>query len=102
MALPPAVQVATDALRTEATVWDQQSRQMGTIAGKADGLRFNRVQAGVFQLVVGPYVQLVDQVRGRCEEGAQRMTEIGNALRQTAATYEKEELDGTHRLKNLR
>jgi hypothetical protein len=30
------------------------------------------------------------------------MTEIGNALRQTAATYEKEELDGTHRLKNLR
>ena len=102
MALPAGVKVATDALRAEASVWDQQSRQMGTIASKADGLRFNRVQAGVFQLVVGPYVQLVDQVRGRCEEGGQRMTEIGNALRQVAATYEKEELDGTHRLKNLR
>jgi len=32
MALPPGVQVATEALRTEAGVWDQQSRQMGTIA----------------------------------------------------------------------
>ena len=102
MALPAGVKVATDALRAEAGVWDDQSRQMGTIASKSDGLRFNRVQAGVFQLVVGPYLQLVDQVHGRCDEGAQRMTEIGNALRQVAATYEKEELDGTHRLRNLR
>jgi|SRR5262245_26099183 len=102
MTLPGGVKVATDALRTEAGVWDQQSTQMGAIVSKADGLKFNRVQAGVFHFVVDPYVQLVDQVHGRCQEGVQRMTEIANALRQVAATYEKEELDGTHRLKNLR
>jgi hypothetical protein len=42
MALPPGVKVATDALRTEAGVWDQQSAQMGTVATTVDGLRFNR------------------------------------------------------------
>ena len=102
MTLPGGVKVATDALRTEAGVWDQQSTQMGAVATKADGVRFNRVQAGVFQLVVGPYRQLVDQVYGRCQEGGQRMTEIGDALRKVAGMYEKEELDGTHRLRNLR
>src|SRR5215475_4326048 len=59
MSLPLGVKVATDALRTEAGVWDQQSGQMDAIATKVDGLRFNRLEAGVFQLVVGPYGELV-------------------------------------------
>jgi len=102
MSLPLGVKVATDALRTEAGVWDQQSGQMDAIATKVDGLRFNRLEAGVFQLVVGPYGELVDQVYGRTHEAGQRMKEIADTLRQVAKTYETEELDGSHRLKNLR
>ena len=102
MALPPGVKVATDALRTEAGVWDQQSAQMGTVATTVDGLRFKRIQAGVFQLIVGPYGDVVEQIHGRCQEAVPRMKEIADTLRQVANTYEAEEISGAHRLRNLR
>jgi uncharacterized protein YukE len=102
MSLPLGVKVATDALRTEAGVWEQQSGQMESIATTVDDVRFNRLEAGVFQLVVGPYRELVDQVHGRTQEAVQRMKEIADTLRQVAKTYEAEELDGSHKLKNLR
>ena len=102
MTLPAGVKVATDALRTEAGVWDQQSAQLTAIASKVDGLRVNRLEAGVFQLVVGPYGEVVDQVHGRCQEGAQAMTGVADTLRQVANTYDEEERDGTHRLRKLR
>ena len=102
MDLPQSVKVATDALRTEAGVWDQQSAQMGTIATRAEDLRFNRVEAGVFQLIVDPYGELVDQVHARCQEAVTRMKEIADTLRQVANTYDEEERNGAHRLRNLR
>jgi uncharacterized protein YukE len=102
MTLPLGVKVATDALRTEAGVWDQQSSQLDAIAKKVDDLRFNRLEAGVFQLIVGPYGELVNQLHSRAQEAVQRMKEIADTLRQVAKTYEAEELDGSHRLKNLR
>jgi hypothetical protein len=100
--LPHGVQVATDALRTEAGVWDQQSAAMGRLATTMDGMRMNRLEAGVFQLIIGPYSTLVDQVNHRCQEGSGRMTEIADTLRQVARTYDQEELNDAHRLRNLR
>jgi hypothetical protein len=100
MTLPQSVKVATDALRTEAGVWDQQSAQMGTIAGQAEDLRFSRLQAGVFQIVVGAYNDVVEQVHSRCQEAVTRMKEIADTLQQVAAVYEKEEIDGAHLIKN--
>ena len=102
MTLPQSVKVATDALRTEAGVWDQQGAQMANVATKVDGLRFNRVEAGVFQLIVGPYGELVEQVHARCQEAVTRMKEIADTLRQVANTYDEEERNGSHRLRNLR
>jgi hypothetical protein len=99
---PQGFEVATDSLRTEAGVWDAQSAQMGTLAGKADAVRFNRLEAGVFQLIVGPYGDVVDQVHGRCKEAVDRMKEIATTLRQVAKTYDEEERTGVHRLMNLR
>jgi hypothetical protein len=99
---PQGFEVATDSLRTEAGVWDQESAQMGNLATTVDGVRFNRLEAGVFQLIVGPYGELVDQVHGRCQEAVQRMKEIGDTLRQVAKIYDDEERNGIHRLKNLR
>jgi uncharacterized protein YukE len=98
----PGFEVATDALRTEAGVWDQQSTQMGNIASKVDGVRFNNLEAGVFQLIVNPYGDVVTQVHDRCSEAVQRMKEIADTLRAVAKTYDEEERNGIHRMKNLR
>jgi hypothetical protein len=102
MTLPTGVKVATDTLRSEAGVWDRQSTQMGTVATTVDGLRFNRIQAGVFQLVVGSYGELVEQVHRHCLEAVPRMKEIADTLSQVANTYDAEEISGAHRLRNLR
>jgi hypothetical protein len=99
---PQGFEVATESLRTEAGVWDRESAQMGKLVTKVDGVRFNRLEAGVFQLIVSPYEELVNQVHGRCEEAVQRMKEIGDTLRQVAKIYDEEERNGIHRLKNLR
>lgn len=95
-------EVATASLRTEAGVWEQQSQQVGTIAASADGLRFTRLEAGVFQIIVTAYASVVDQVTNRAREGQQRMQEIADTLRRVADVYEDEERRGIHRLLNLR
>ena len=38
MTAPQGFEVATDSLRTEAGVWDQESAQMGNLATKVDGV----------------------------------------------------------------
>ncbi len=102
MTAPQGVEVATESLRGEAGRWDQQSTQLRTIATRADGLRFTRIEAGIFQLIVTPYGEVVDHVTARCREGGQRMLEIADTLRQVARTYDDEERTGVHRLRNLR
>lgn len=95
------VQVATDALRTESTVWDQQSNEMGKVSTKAKGMELGRVEAGVFQLIVGPYNEVVQQVMSRADEGVQAMKKIGETLRNIATTYDAEDAAGEHRLRKL-
>ncbi|HET9138525.1 hypothetical protein [Actinophytocola sp.] len=95
------LQVATDALRAEAGVWDGQSTTMGEVAAKAEGLRLSRIEAGIFQLIVGPYDAAADQVTNRCREGEQRMAEVADTLRQVADTYDAEEARNEHQLRNL-
>lgn len=95
------LQVAFDALRTEAGVWDQQSSQMGQVASKVQGMQLGRIEAGVFQLIVGPYNEVVQAVTARSNEAVQAMTSIGSTLRDIATVYEQEEAAGIHRLRNL-
>jgi hypothetical protein len=49
------LQVATDALRAEAGIWDHQSDQLAAIVGEVEGLRLRRLEAGIFQLIVSAY-----------------------------------------------
>lgn len=81
--MPPTdeqIEYATDALREEAGVWDGQSGEMARIAGMVEGLGLTRLEAGMFQLIVSPYNSVVNQVAARCQEGAQRMSDIADAL----------------------
>jgi hypothetical protein len=101
---PPSkdsIKVATDALRTEGGTWDGQGAVMTGIAGKARGLDMTRLEAGVFQVIVGAYGSIVDQVGARADEGAARMGEVADTLVQVANTYDREEQNNTHHLTNL-
>ena len=91
---PPGYTVHTKELRDEAAVWEAQSGQLKQVVEKADSLRMNRIQAGIFQLLVTSYGPVIEQVMARCREGQQRTEEIARALREVAAAYEKAEADG--------
>ncbi|SDY98525.1 hypothetical protein SAMN05444365_104438 [Micromonospora pattaloongensis] len=104
MSPPPSKQevaVATETLRTEANMWLRHSDQMEVIAGKAQGLRMTRLEAGIFQLLVSPYDEVADQITARCREGQQRMADIAATLRQVADTYDAEDASNAHKLQNL-
>jgi hypothetical protein len=101
---PPTAQevaVATGTLRSEAGVWDHESGQLHAITSKAQGLRMNRLEAGVFQVVVSAYESVVEQVQNRCGEGTQRMSEVAGTLRQVADTYDQEDRNREHAIRNL-
>ncbi len=102
--MPPSkqeLQVATDALRTEAGIWDQQSDQLAAIVGEVEGLRLHRLEAGIFELIVSAYGAVVDQVSARCAEGHQRTVEVAATLRQVADTYDDEERRNEHAFRQL-
>jgi uncharacterized protein YukE len=95
------IRVATEALRTEAGVWDAQAAQLNRIGPMTEALRLNRVEAGLFQVIFDTYQQVIDQVVARADEGGQRMDEIATTLRQVADTYDREEAANTHMLNNI-
>jgi hypothetical protein len=95
------VAVATGALRTEAGEWSEQSTAIGAIAAKAGEMELGRVEAGLFQLVVSPYNEVVKQVQARCQEGQAAMSEIAGTLRSVADTYDGEDSNNAHRIHNL-
>ncbi|MBQ0990704.1 hypothetical protein KBX08_11445 [Micromonospora sp. H61] len=101
---PPSrqqVTVATDALRTEAAEWDRQSAAMSAVVPKVAGMELGRVEAGLFQLIVSPYNEIVQHVSQRCQEGQAAMTEVATTLRKVADTYDEEDRSNDHKLRNL-
>ena len=104
MTQPPGreqVTVATNALRREADEWDEQARKIGEQGAKVADMEFGRLEAGLFQLMVGPYNDVIDMVSARCQEGAAAMTEIAGTLRSVADTYDAEDKASEHRIRNI-
>ncbi|MGK8501026.1 hypothetical protein [Nocardia asiatica] len=93
--------VAVDSLRADAGVWNRGSATMSDLKGKMDALTFNRLQAGLFQLIVNANDELVTKMSDRSAEASQRFTEIADTLRFCADTYEAEDAAGKHRIDNL-
>jgi hypothetical protein len=98
---PAQVKVATEALRNESHVWDHESDETGTIATRAEGLRLDRIQAGLFQVIFDTYGRVIEQVIARVNEGHKQMTEVANTLRTVADVYEQEEAANVHRFRNI-
>jgi hypothetical protein len=85
----------------EAGVWDEQSARISALSLRVAGMEFGRLEAGLFQLMVGPYNDVVAAVTSRTREGATATTEIGRALRSVAATYDAEDQANEHRIRNV-
>ncbi|WP_433344202.1 type VII secretion target [Micromonospora sp. CA-111912] len=101
---PPSrnqVTVATNTLRSEATEWDGQSATVGGLGSKVAGMELGRVEAGLFQLIVSPYNDVVQQVSQRCDEGKKAMTEVAQTLRKVADTYDEEDRNNAHKIHKL-
>ena len=101
--LPSAAEVIvqTGVLRTEAGVWDRQAGQLAALSAKVAGMEFGRLEAGLFQVMVGPYNEVIHAVAARTGEGATAMTQIGQTLVEVAGTYEDEDKANEHRIRNV-
>lgn len=93
--------VGIQALRDDAKIWDQQSAQMQQVVTRANGLRMDRLQAGIFQVYVGAYQQAVDQVVNRSGEGITAMHAVSTTLSSVADAYQQDETANTHKFTDL-
>jgi len=85
-------QVATDALINEAQRWEEQAHWMSEAGRKANGLRFNPDEEGVFGRYFMPsYRAFVDAFTARCREANVCMNDIRDTLVHIAKSYEREE-----------
>ncbi len=98
---PHDLAVATSALRTEAVVWEAQAAELARLASRIEALGFSRLEAGLFQAVVGAHTALVRHAAARCGEGVAEAAGVAGTLHAVADTYDAEELAGEHRLRNL-
>jgi hypothetical protein len=98
---PDTVHVATEALRGDARVWAQQADALGATAALAQSLAVTRLEAGVFQVLIGAYTEVQRSVAAHCDEGRTAMTAVADTLRRVADTYEGEDARHEHALNNL-
>lgn len=95
------VTVATNALRREADIWDDQRDVLDKLSTKVAAMEFGRLEAGLFQMMVGPYNDVIHAVAARTREGSNAMNGIADTLRSVADTYDAEDLSNEHRIRNL-
>ncbi len=95
------IKVATNDLRAEATVWIQESGTLTSLASKIGELKFNRVEAGIFQALVAKHSELVEDSATRCTEGAPAFVNTGTTLKFVADKYDEEDQAFADQLKNI-
>lgn len=98
---PAEVRVATQALREEAEMWDEQVDVLEIVSVKVHDMELGGLEAGIFFQVVDAYNGVVHQVADRTREGVQAMRGISATLRQVALTYDNEDAAGEHSLREL-
>lgn len=81
------LKVVTTSLGQAARIWDQQAAALKAAAARVSVMNMNRMEAGIFQIIVAPYDAVVAQVSARCEEGSRSMSGIASGLELAAYTY---------------
>jgi hypothetical protein len=91
MTPPSPAQLAAEIneLHNDASKWDQQSAALSQIRSQAGALKFDRLEAGMFQVIVTEYNNVVTQVSARTAEGHDRTADVAAALRTVADQVSK-------------
>ena len=93
--------VATGQLRAHAADWHAQVAPLASAGHGASSMSLSGVEMGVFAPLYGVYTHLIQQVAGRCGEGALQFDAIAGTLRAVAGTYDAEEARHVHALVGL-
>jgi hypothetical protein len=88
-----ALVASLEHMRAAAASWEAAGNHLRSASGMADGLKFTRIEAGIFQGAWDEYIKTAAYVVARLNEGAAEAASIGTVLRESADTYERE--DGT-------
>jgi hypothetical protein len=88
-----ALVASLEHMRAAAASWDVAADHLRSASGMADGLKFTRIEAGIFQGAWEKYADTAAYIVARLNEGSAEAASIGTVLRESADTYERE--DGT-------
>jgi hypothetical protein len=88
-------------MRAAAAAWDVAGNHLRVASGMADGLKFSRVEAGIFQVAWERYTEAAAYIGERLNEGSAEAASIGTVLRESADTYEREDGAGAHALNGI-
>ena len=91
MTPPGELLVIATSLGHAAGIWNQQAAALQSASARVSDMSLSRVEAGVFQIIIGPYDAVVAQVSARCAEGSHIMRDIASALELSAYKYEQAE-----------
>ena len=101
---PEQYQVALQALRDDADVWDHCAADLGTAKSTADGLDLEALHFSYVADKLGVtamYQQIQTKLVGLLGEGQTMSANVATALRNSAQTYQAEEESGVHRMNNV-
>ena len=87
------LKTTTDAIRTDARMWDRQSVAIGDAATAIKGLRRTQYEFGLFVGFFDAYMDCVDFLSDRCTEGKSAMSDIADTLVKNAKAYDDHEVD---------
>jgi hypothetical protein len=81
------MRIASGALEKEATKWDNEAPTLTSIATTLAGLEMSRIEAGLFQIMFGPYEQCRATVEDRAREGAAEFATMADTLTSLSKAY---------------
>ncbi|GED98014.1 hypothetical protein [Gordonia crocea] len=98
---PDELWVAIAELKAAGPLWHDKSAMMTSLSHDATGLKWSGGGGWLFSDFLKAYNEAIDSVTTLSRQAAKEMTAIGETLQDAANTYEAEERNGVHRLKNL-
>lgn len=99
---PERIAVSLEALRADAVDWDHAAADLRGAAHRADAVV---VAPAAFSFAGGPVAEAYELLRVHAvallSGGADNLGAVAAALRAAATTYEADELEHVHRLRNI-
>lgn len=88
------------AIEAECKHWESTKEPLESTRAAVSSLRLNRIEAGIFQLVVGPNNDVCTKLEEELGRASTEATAIANALQRSLAAYRKHEAETSEIIDN--